>query len=132
ILVVFVPARDGSRAALTGGGDGVRCGTVRMMRTFSLWIVLVACSRTDARPADPPVPSGPHPRLFVNASNVARFRENAGKAGTAAARVVARCQEAIDHPDGYALRGGADGDNWPAAAMSCAFAYVATNQPNYP
>src|SRR5262249_44378379 len=35
------------------------------------------------------------------------------------------------HPNDYSQRGGADGDNWPGAAVSCAFAYRALGDAKY-
>jgi hypothetical protein len=73
-----------------------------------------------------PTPSGSHPRLFMDAPALAAYQTKAQTKGTAAAAMVSRCQETIDKPQYYADRGGADGDNWPGAAVSCAFAYLAT------
>jgi hypothetical protein len=56
---------------------------------------------------------------------------NAKTKGTAAVALVSRCQEAIDSPKSYSTRGGSDGDGWPGAAMSCAFAYSITNNASY-
>jgi hypothetical protein len=81
--------------------------------------------------ADPPVPSSPHPRLFMSASNIEGYAANAQSPNTAAARQVTRCQETIDHPEFYQERGGADGDFWPGAALACAFAYRVTQQSSY-
>jgi hypothetical protein len=67
----------------------------------------------------------------MGAANLAGFRANAGKSDTAAASLVKACQDTIDHPNDYAMRGGADGDNWPGSAMRCAFAYEATQKPEY-
>ncbi len=78
-----------------------------------------------------PVPSGPHPRLFMSPANVAAFGQNAAKPGTAAAALVAACQDTIDDPGYYATRGGADGDSWPGSAVRCAFAYAATGDAKY-
>ena len=78
-----------------------------------------------------PVPSGNHPRLFMNPANVSAFKSNAAKSGTAAAELVKACQDTLDNPSDYTTRGGADGDYWPGSAMRCAFAYVATNDSKY-
>jgi MYXO-CTERM domain-containing protein len=87
-------------------------------------------SAADLAHASPP-PSGPHPRLFMSAENVAAFGKNAGTSGTAAAALVAACQDTIDNPQDYATRGGSDGDNWPGSAVRCAFAYMATQKAEY-
>ena len=81
--------------------------------------------------AAPAVPSGAHPRLFMSADQVTRYAANAGMKGTAAAQLVAACQATIDKPSDYTLRGGSDGDTWPAAAVSCAFAYQITQTAKY-
>jgi len=86
---------------------------------------------TPTRAADPPVPSGAHPRLFMSAANQAAFGAKAAASGTRAATMVANCQAAIDKPSNYTARGGADGDTWPGTALACAFAYVATSQSKY-
>src|SRR3954468_17203687 len=85
----------------------------------------------EARGADPPTPSGSHPRLFMTPANRDGFEKNAGVSGTAAAQLVKRCQETIDHPEYYQERGGADGDSWPGAALACAFAYDAKGDAKY-
>jgi hypothetical protein len=81
--------------------------------------------------ADPPTPSAAHPRLFMSAAQLAAYRANAGKQGTAAAGLVAQCQDTIDNPSSYSTRGGSDGNYWPQSAVACAFAYVATNDSKY-
>src|ERR1700742_4045249 len=72
--------------------------------------------------AAPAVPSGAHPRLFMSADQITKYAANAGMKGTAAAKLGAACQATTDKPSDYPLRGGSDGDTWPAAAVSCAFA----------
>jgi MYXO-CTERM domain-containing protein len=86
---------------------------------------------TAAQAANPPTPSGAHPRLFMSSANVTAFAANVAKKGTAAASMVANCQAAIDKPSDYTMRGGADGDAWPGTALACAFAYSATQQSKY-
>jgi hypothetical protein len=98
--------------------------------TAAVLLTLALCA-APARAADPPVPSGGHPRLFMTAANVTGFAANAATSGTAAASMVANCQDAIDHPSNYAARGGADGDAWPGTALACAFAYQATQDATY-
>src|SRR5262245_28977937 len=77
------------------------------------------------------VPTGPHPRLFMTPANVTAFAKNAASSGTAAAALVAACQDTIDNPQDYATRGGSDGDYWPGSAVRCAFAYMATQDAKY-
>ncbi|MGD0527948.1 MAG: hypothetical protein ABSE49_22635 [Polyangiaceae bacterium] len=81
--------------------------------------------------ADPATPSGPHPRLFMDAASLATYTANAGKSGTAAAGLVKQCQDTIDNPSDYTTRGGADGNYWPQSAVACAFAYAATQKSAY-
>ena len=109
-----------------------------MVRTFaskaasaSLLLGITLLAGASARAADPPVPSGPHPRLFMSAANMAGFAAKAGTSGTRAATMVANCQAAIDRPSNYTARGGADGDTWPGTALACAFAYAVTGQSKY-
>lgn len=62
---------------------------------------------------------------------VSKYSASAGQRGTAAAALVAGCQDTIDDAAYYDTRGGSDGDNWPGSAMRCAFAWRATNDPKY-
>src|SRR4051794_25411055 len=75
-----------------------------------------------------PVPSGSHPRLFMSPEQIAGFGAKAQAQGTAAAALVAACQDTLDNPDDYTTRGGSDGDYWPGSAVRCAFAYMATQE----
>jgi MYXO-CTERM domain-containing protein len=81
--------------------------------------------------AVPPTPSGGHPRLLMGSARLAAYQANASAKNTAAQSLVARCQETIDQPTYYTGRGGADGDNWPGAAVACAFAYLATQNGSF-
>src|SRR5215471_6137575 len=90
-------------------------------------VALVPCIAA----ADPPVPSGAHPRLFMSADNIAAFAASAQQSGTASKALVARCQQTIDHAADYNDRGGVDGDQWPGAAMACAFAYSVLGDSKY-
>jgi hypothetical protein len=81
--------------------------------------------------AAPPVPSGPHPRLFLDDPTLAAFKSNASVKGTTAQSLVSQCQDTIDNPQYNAARGGVDGDVWPGGAMRCAFAYLATGNAAY-
>ena len=97
-----------------------------LLGRISLSTLLLAATMSGAAFAVPPTPSGSHPRLFMDGTRVAAYQANAANQSTAAAAMVARCQETIDKPQYYTDRGGADGDTWPGAAVSCAFAYLAT------
>ena len=74
--------------------------------------------------AAPPAPTGGHPRLFMDSETLAAYTANAARAGSRAAIFAKRCQDTLDHPEWFMDRGGADGDNFPGAALSCAFAYT--------
>jgi len=105
------------------------------MRTISVWLAQAAAASLLLLPANataaPPTPTGPHPRLFLSGSNLAVATANAARTGTASKAMVDRCQEAIDSPQYFTDRGGADGDNWPGAAVACAFAYRVTSNAAY-
>ena len=76
--------------------------------------------------AAPPTPSTAHPRLFMSAANLAAYKKNAAANGSAAAGLVAQCDDTVANASNYAARGGSDGNNWPQSAVACAFAYVVT------
>jgi hypothetical protein len=63
--------------------------------------------------------------------NLAAIATHAKTSGSAAASLVAGCQDTLDHATDYQQRGGADGDAWPGAAVSCAFAYLATQNSSF-
>ncbi len=67
----------------------------------------------------------------MSSANIAGFKANAAKSGTAAASLVKDCQDTIDNPGDYNARGGSDGDYWPGSAMRCAFAYLVTQDSKY-
>ncbi len=79
----------------------------------------------------PPTPSGPHPRLFMSSGELAAYQTSAATKGTAAAGLIAQCDDTIANPNDYAARGGSDGNYWPQSAVACAFAYVVTQKPQY-
>ena len=81
--------------------------------------------------ADPPTPSGSHPRLFMSAANLSAYTTNAGSSGSAAAGMVAQCQDTIDNANNYTMRGGSDGNYWPESAVACAFAYLTTHNAQF-
>jgi hypothetical protein len=99
----------------------------------TIWMTAVAtvCLTTTAWAAEPPVPSGPHPRLFMRPSDIAGYAASARTPGSAASKLIERCQQSIDRPDDYKTRGGADGDYWPGATLACAFAYRVTGEKKY-
>jgi hypothetical protein len=99
--------------------------------SLAAFVVTGLLAASVARAADPPVPSGGHPRLFMSQANVAAFAANVGMSGTLAADMVADCQRTIDKPSDYVDRGGVDAFTWPLSALSCAFAYATTQQAKY-
>jgi hypothetical protein len=99
---------------------------------WRVWsVIAVALAVAPAAAAEPAVPSGPHPRLFMRPGDVAGYAASARTPGAAAAKLVERCQRSIDRPDEVKDRGGVDGDYWPGTALACAFAYRATGQKPY-
>jgi len=106
----------------------VRCLRVRS----ALWVTVAAlCVAATARAAEPPLPSGPHPRLFMRPADIAAYAESAKVPDSAARKLIDRCQQSIDRPQDFNNRGGVDGDVWPGATLACAFAYRVTGQKSY-
>ena len=93
-------------------------------------VVAVATVSTAAR-ADPPTPSGTHPRLYMSAAEIAGYTAQAMDSTSPAASLVATCQDTINNPSNYTMRGGEDGDTWPGAAVACAFAYRITQRMDF-
>jgi hypothetical protein len=94
-------------------------------------VTSLACVLSYATLASGSPPSGPHPRMFLDAPTLAAIKANAAMKGTAAASMISQCQDTIDHPGDVAARGGVDADTWPGGAVRCAFAYMATNNQAY-
>jgi hypothetical protein len=67
----------------------------------------------------------------MSSADLAVYTQNATQKGTNAQKLVAACQDTIDNPNDYKTRGGSDGDYWPASAVSCAFAYQATQNAQF-
>jgi len=108
-------------------------GNVRLVASCARCVLPLIGLSLCALPAlaAPPVPSGAHPRLFMSADQIAGYAKNATTKGSAAQKLISACQATIDKPSDYTERGGSDGDTWPAAAMSCAFAYRVTSDSKY-
>src|SRR5262249_14743841 len=98
------------------------------LRSTIALIVFFVALRVDAAP---PPPSDPHPRMFMNGSNLATAMSQAKQAGTSAKAVVDHCQDTIDRPQNYVTRPAPDDEMWTLAAVSCAFAYLATGKAEY-
>jgi len=109
-----------------------KCSVRSLFARTLLSLGLVAVHpRVGLAASAPPVPSGAHPRLFMSAEQIAKYAANASTIGTAAQKLLSACQATIDKPSDYTMRGGSDGDTWPAAAVSCAFAYQVTQDAKY-
>ena len=100
------------------------------LTTLCAALYLFTLMPTRARAA-PPTPAGSHPRLFMSAANLAAYVANAKVNGTVAQSMVANCQETIDKPESYKVRGNTDASTWPGAAVHCAFAYTVTQNTNF-
>ncbi|HSS39735.1 MAG TPA: hypothetical protein VLT58_13290 [Polyangia bacterium] len=74
----------------------------------------------------PPVPSGAHPRLFINGNKLSVLSTAAKDPSTASGQIVKGCQDTVDDPTGNSVRGGADGGDWPLSAVACAFSWLTT------
>src|SRR5262245_22036096 len=96
----------------------------RVLRRLVALVLVLAGTQAGAAP---PPPSGPHPRMFLNGPNLAVATAQAKQAGTSAKAVVDHCQDTINKPGDYTGRGtNYDDEKWPLAAVSCAYAYLAT------
>ncbi len=80
--------------------------------------------------AAPAEPTGPHPRLWLDAGTRASLKSLAGKEGTAVARAVRQCGRLSGNlkQEAKNLYMGLD---WAAHASNCAIAYQATGNPTY-
>ncbi len=95
------------------------------------WLAVACMCVATAAWADPPVPSQAHPRLFMRPADIAGYAAAARSPASAAHLLIDQCQRTIDHASEFAARGGADGDYWAAATISCAFAFRVTGQKTY-
>ena len=75
------------------------------MSLMAIVAVLGVGATATAWAADPPVPSGPHPRLFMRPADVAAYAARAKVPDSAAAKQIARCQRTIDMPHEFKERG---------------------------
>ena len=101
----------------------------RVRSAMWMWMTAVALGAGSAAwAAEPPVPSGPHPRLFMRPSDIAAYAASARTPTSAAAKLIERCQRTIDRPQDFKDRGGVDSDTWPGATLACAFSYRVTGQ----
>jgi hypothetical protein len=107
------------------------------MATLNLWLKYLgffaslmggAIPRAAAAPA---TPSGTHPRLFINSGNLPALSTAAAASGTNSARMVSACKDTMTDAGYYNTRGGSDGNNWPGAAVACAFSYLTTQNTTY-
>ncbi len=70
-------------------------------------------------------PSGPHPRIWIDAATRAAWQAQSSVASTAAARAVARCAEARSDPGTFA-EAGYQGFGWAEILTSCLVAREVT------
>jgi hypothetical protein len=91
---------------------------------------LTTLSLASSASAAPAAPSGTHPRIWLTASTVSALKANVAKSGSAAAAVVAECQDAVDHPSNYdhAIY---EGYGWAYASASCGMAWQLTHDPKF-
>ncbi len=78
-----------------------------------------------AASAAPAAPTGAHPRIWLTAPTVSAMKANLGNASSAAAGVVAKCQDVVSNPSNY-TSAVYQGQVWAFAASSCGMAYQLT------
>lgn len=71
-------------------------------------------------------PSGPHPRLFLDAPTLSTLKTQASDPTKGAAMAVARCNSAASNPNGEEW-----GFGWAYSAASCALAYQISGDAQY-
>ncbi|MGH8863056.1 MAG: hypothetical protein ACREVZ_00165 [Burkholderiales bacterium] len=74
-----------------------------------------------------PEPSGPHPRLFLEAQTEENLRSLANKSGTVVSAAVARCKAIEAAPESFA-RDGYMGLDWAQYLQTCLIAWKATGR----
>lgn len=105
---------------------------MRSLRSRAIAVLLVgACvALAETAHAGPPEPSGPHPRLWLDASTRASMKALATKPGNGVSRAIGECRRV-----GGALKQEAKnlymGLDWAAHASNCAIAYHATGEPSH-
>jgi MYXO-CTERM domain-containing protein len=67
----------------------------------------------------------------MSSGELSAYQASAANKGTAAAGLVAQCDDTLAEPNQYMTRGGSDGNYWPGSASACAFAYVVTQKAQY-
>lgn len=93
-------------------------------------LTLVITSWAGSAAAAPAAPSGPHPRIFLSAKVRTALMQAAADPNSGMAKLIARCQTAIDKPTMF-TGSGYQGDNWAGTASACALAYQLTGDAKY-
>lgn len=75
-------------------------------------------------------PSGPHPRIWLDAATQQQLQAHVSLPDSATARAVAKCQDAYARPDRY-TNGGWQGFNFVEVLSSCLIAYAAGSDSNH-
>ena len=76
-----------------------------------------------------PVPTGAHPRIFLDPTTLATLKTQAQTAGTGAARAIAACNDARANPSNYAMSG--TGFTWGSITSACGMAWQITQDANH-
>ena len=78
--------------------------------------------------AAPPAPSGPHPRIWLNAPTLAAMKAKMADPASAASGVIANCKDVAARPQKY-NNSVYQGYGWAYAAASCGAAWQLTKDP---
>jgi uncharacterized protein (TIGR03382 family) len=77
--------------------------------------------------AAPPMPTRPHPRLFLDEETLSRLQALADVPGSAVARAIARCNDVIANPSRW-QNGGSQGFDFHEPFGACAIAWKVTGE----
>jgi len=80
--------------------------------------------------ADAPLPSGAHPRIWIDPSTTATMKANLASTSSAASSVVAGCQSILAKASEM-QQAGIEGYNWAYSSATCALAYRLTGDATY-
>lgn len=97
-----------------------------LLSRFGLGVGVALASATAQ--AAPPEPSGPHPRLWLDASTRESIKALAKKEGNGVSRAVAECRR-VTRASKQESKNLYMGLDWAAHASNCAIAYQATGEP---
>lgn len=96
--------------------------------TFAFALPLVAFA-SEAKAAPPP-PTGPHPRIILNAATITALKAKMGTPGSATAQMIARCDAVVASPARY-NDGVYTGYGWAFNGSACALAFQLTQKTTY-